>query len=171
MTTGDQFLLVIDAKLITGPTDPDYGRLTWSYRSIHPATLGDPLIGFLPPNDFPPLGEGSVSFNVKLQPGLSFGTQFGSAAVIIFDANAPIATNPWFNEIASPTGLNITNNAGIIELTWFGAPGEWILEETPSLNSPITWSTVAATPISIPIGRQCVSLLPLGQHKFFRLRK
>ena len=102
-TTTDQLLLVLKASLITNPADPNYGRLTWSYRSLDPATLASPLnpfLGFLPPNQLPPLGEGSVKFTVKAQPALLSGTQIGSAAVIIFDANLPISTVPWLNEIA-----------------------------------------------------------------------
>lgn len=102
-TTTDQLLLVLKAELITNPADPDLGRLTWSYRSLDPATLArplDPFLGFLPPNQLPPLGEGSVKFTVKAQPGLPSGTQIGSAAIIIFDANLPISTAPWLNEVA-----------------------------------------------------------------------
>jgi hypothetical protein len=173
-TTDDQLLLVIDAKLITNPADPDYGRVTWSYRSLDPATLSTPsyvLLGFLPPNKLPPLGEGSVKFTVKLQSGLAFGTQFGSAAVVIFDQNPPIFTNPWFNEISPPVALSISNNMGQIELTWVGAPGDWILKETTQLGSAAEWTTVNTAPISISGGRQLVPLESLDQQKFFRLQR
>ena len=102
-TTTDQLLLVLKAELITNPADPNLGRLTWSYRTLDPATLAlplDPFLGFLPPNQLPPLGEGSVKFTVKARPGLPSRTQIGSAAVIIFDANLPISTEPWLNEVA-----------------------------------------------------------------------
>jgi hypothetical protein len=174
VTTDDQILLVIAAKLITNPTDPDCGRVTWSYRSLDPVTLSTPddvLLGFLPPNRLPPIGEGSVKFSVKLKPGLVFGTQFGSAAVIIFDQNQPIFTNPWFNEISPRVALNISNNLGQIELTWVGAPGDWILEGTTQLGSAAEWIQVSTTPISISGGRQLVPLEPLDRKKFFRLRR
>ncbi len=173
-TTGDQILLVIDAKLITNPADPDYGRVTWSYRSLDPATLStplDPLLGFLPPNQLPPMGEGSVKFTVKLQSGLALGTQFGSAAVVVFDKNAPIFTNPWFNKISPPATLMVTQNLGQIDITWVGASGDWILEETTPLGSAAVWTQVISTPISISGGRQLVSLSPIDQQKFFRLRQ
>ena len=98
-----QILLLIDARLVTDPLAIDYGRLNWSFRSLDPGTLGtpnNPLLGFLPANRFPPEGEGSVKFTVKARSGLAIGTQIGSAAVIVFDRNAPLLTQPWGNEIA-----------------------------------------------------------------------
>jgi hypothetical protein len=171
-TQGDEFLVDVEAALITDPANPDYGRVTCSYRSLDPFTLATPIDvdnGFLPPNQFPPLGEGSVKFTVKPHSGLALGTQFGTAAEVIFDSNLPLFTNPWFNTIGVPVQLSVAYNLGQIQITWPGNPGDWTLEENNDLTHPSGWSPVATAPVSIAGGLQQVTLDPIAQQLFFRL--
>jgi RHS repeat-associated protein len=72
------------------------GLVTWTFRSLDPATLdlpSDALAGFLPPNDAAGSGVGFVSYHLRPQTGLATGTAIRSVAAIVFDTNAPIATN------------------------------------------------------------------------------
>lgn len=172
-TTADQMLLVVKAELVTDASSPDYGRLTWSYQTLDPLTMLSPLdpdLGFLPPNTVSPVGEGSVKFNVKLWSSVAPGAQFGSAAVIIFDANAPIFTNPWFNRKAAPVGLTIRRNLDQVEIEWPGTPGTFTLEQTSELGANAAWTPVIAAPVSVPVGLQRVTLTADGDQKYFRLR-
>jgi hypothetical protein len=78
------------------------GALTCRFRSLDPVTLDpidDPLGGFLPPNQTPPEGEGSLTFAVQAKPALPSGTRIANVAQIFFDANAPIDTPEWFNTV------------------------------------------------------------------------
>lgn len=58
----------------------------------------DPYAGFLPPNIVPPIGEGRVSFSVRLQPSIQDNTAVTNKAHIYFDDNASIVTNDWQNK-------------------------------------------------------------------------
>jgi hypothetical protein len=60
--------------------------LTWVFDSIE-----------LPPNANPPEGEGWVQFTVKPKADLPTGTALKNRAVIVFDVNAPLATNTALN--------------------------------------------------------------------------
>jgi hypothetical protein len=76
--------------------DRQSGVLSWRLRTLDPVTLDyptDPLAGFLPPNDAYGRGQGFVSFSAKPKPGLTTGTVITNAAIIVFDAEAPITTN------------------------------------------------------------------------------
>ncbi len=174
-TVLDQMLVVIDAALINDPLSPDYGRINWSYHTLDPATMatpGNPLLGFLPPNTLPPIGQGSVKFNVQLNPGLANGTQMGGAAEIIFDANAPIWTAPWFNRIVQPVALDIRRitNSASLRLEWIAPAGLFKLESTPQLGAGATWTNVPGTPGTIG-ELQRVTIAPTnGMQRYFRLR-
>lgn len=92
---GQSLLVNVEANL-----DSPTGTLTWKFASIDPATgqpPADPLVGFLPPNVHPPEGEGSVLFTVLSRAGLATGTVARDQAVIVFDANPPLATPVWSN--------------------------------------------------------------------------
>lgn len=81
---------------VTADLNPETGVLTWELRSVDPQSGGLPrdlLAGFLPPNDDSRRGEGSVSYSVRLKPGLSAGTGVRNQASIVFDFNDPIITN------------------------------------------------------------------------------
>ena len=75
---------------------------TWRFVSIDPAT-GAPVSnvddGFLPPDVNPPIGEGTVNFTIQPRGGLPTRTAVANAAQIVFDTNAPLATNLWSNSI------------------------------------------------------------------------
>jgi hypothetical protein len=87
---------------IVAHLDRNTGLLTWSFRSIDPATGDlptDPRVGFLPPNTSPPEGDGSVLFTVKARSGLSTGTEVRNKATIVFDVNDAIETPEWKNTL------------------------------------------------------------------------
>ncbi len=172
-TTADQLLLAVNAALVTDPTDPNYGRITWSHRSLDPATMqtpANPLLGFLPPNTASPNGEGSVKFTVKLLPNLAPGTVVGSAAVIIFDANPSIATDAWLNEISGP-GLHIAPNGSLLKIWWQPAPGTWRLEQTSVLAPNAVWTVVSNPQVNQADGTIAVNVSKGGPRRFFRLHK
>lgn len=81
------------------------GHVEWRFSSLDPATglpTEDPLAGFLPPNETPPEGDGSVVFTVAPRAGLSTGTQITNQASIVFDTNDAILTPEWLNTINQP---------------------------------------------------------------------
>jgi hypothetical protein len=87
---------------IEGALDTTSSVLTWTFTSLDPSTMeptDDPTAGFLPPNDNPPEGEGSVSYFADLEDSLSSGASFGKAAQIVFDENDPIDTPVWSNTL------------------------------------------------------------------------
>ncbi|MEW5736243.1 MAG: hypothetical protein AB1921_15460 [Thermodesulfobacteriota bacterium] len=93
------FVLRIQAGLDAGT-----GRLTVRFKTIDPATgdlPADPLVGFLPPNQTPPQGEGSVLFSVQQKGTLPTGTVIGNQAAIVFDANPAMDTNSYTNTVDS----------------------------------------------------------------------
>jgi hypothetical protein len=84
------------------------GVVTWAFRSVDPATgllPDDPFHGFLPVDDETGRGEGSVNYFIRQLPGLETGTTLDAQASIVFDVNAPLATNTHTNTIdaAPPT--------------------------------------------------------------------
>jgi hypothetical protein len=85
----------IEAQL-TAQLDPQTGVVVWRFTSLDPTTqrlTTNQLAGFLPPDDASHRGEGSVSFFIRPKPGLAFGMTIANQATIVFDQNAPIATN------------------------------------------------------------------------------
>ncbi|MEN3000463.1 MAG: hypothetical protein ABDI19_01320, partial [Armatimonadota bacterium] len=77
--------------------DPNTRTLRVRYKGIDPNTGDYYEGGFLPPNQNPPHGEGSVVFRLRPLSSAPSGTQFVNRATIIFDphlgVNAPIVTN------------------------------------------------------------------------------
>ncbi|GIV09126.1 MAG: hypothetical protein KatS3mg019_1217 [Fimbriimonadales bacterium] len=77
--------------------DMDTRTLRVRYRGIDPNTGDYYEQGFLPPNQNPPQGEGSVIFRIRPSSAVASGTQFANRAVITFDphlgVNPPIVTN------------------------------------------------------------------------------
>jgi len=59
----------------------------------------DPFIGFLPPNNSSPQGEGFVSFSVGLKKELATNAEIRNKASIVFDTNKPIITNDYLNTL------------------------------------------------------------------------
>ncbi len=114
----DQNLIV----RIAAELDTAAGLATWTYTSIDPG-IGqpptDPSVGFLPPDETPPNGEGYVLYTVNPRAGLATAAQITNQATVVFDANQPITTTPWMNTIdntppqsqitaASPAGCPTT---------------------------------------------------------------
>ncbi len=78
------------------------GIIKWEFLSLNPETMNleeDPFIGFLPPNETSPEGEGFVSFSVGLKDELTTHAEIRNQATIIFDANEPIITNEYLNTL------------------------------------------------------------------------
>lgn len=83
----------------------------WVFESIDPATGAEPIdatMGFLPVRDtsinrfndsIPNKGEGFVEYSIKPKSNLNTGDTVRAQAGIIFDLNAPVLTNTWFNTI------------------------------------------------------------------------
>jgi len=112
VTIGDSILYVpsglraftLDLKLsrlnviarVSGKLDTIAGNIEWLFRSLDPKTLDDvedPDIGILPPNITSPVGEGNVTYMVKLKNKPQHGQQIKNKASIVFDANPAIVTN------------------------------------------------------------------------------
>jgi len=74
-------------------------QLTWLFTTLDKTTLqppGNPLLGFLPPNQTPPQGEGSVLFTIKPSASAPNGSTIQNGAVINFDGssqNTPVVAN------------------------------------------------------------------------------
>lgn len=97
MRPAQDLLVKIDAALNSAS-----GLVTWRFTTLDPLTgkvTDDPLLGFLPPNDAPPAGEGHVLFTVQPKLPVTTGTQICNQASIVFDFNARILTNPFCNTI------------------------------------------------------------------------
>ena len=109
-------LVKVEAGL-TGST------VKWTFTTLDPVTLAkttDVTAGFLPPS-----GEGSVAYSVAPKPGIATGTAIAGGASIVFDTNAPIATNVWSNLIddVAPTGsvTSLKRACDSVTATWSGS--------------------------------------------------
>ncbi len=109
--------------------DVSGGVVTWVFESIDPATWELPVFdGFLPPNDVPPEGQGTVSYSVTPLAGLASETAIGTGrtADIVFDDNAPIETADWVNTIDNAAPESHVETLGPLqatsrfEVTWTG---------------------------------------------------
>ena len=96
-TDGTPLLVEISAGI-----DQATGVVTWTFLSIDPSTGQLPLgvnDGFLPVENGTGRGIGSVSFDVTPKAGLVSGTTISNTVTVVFDTNAPIATNTTTNTI------------------------------------------------------------------------
>lgn len=86
----------------------------------------DPSVGFLPPDQNPPEGEGSVQFSIANKGALPTGTQIQNKATIIFDNNPAIPTNLWFNTldvdppVSAVQGLPSQETQATFNVSWSG---------------------------------------------------
>jgi RHS repeat-associated protein len=109
------------------------GVVTCTFTTIDPTTLdvptGDPLAGFLPPDDASQRGEGWVSYTINPLPALPTGTVINAKATVIFDAGLPdqssLDTAAIFNTIdaGAPTSSVSALPAlspGRFTLSWSG---------------------------------------------------
>ncbi len=104
----------------------------WRFSTIDPesgnATL-DPFGGFLPPNDSTGRGEGFVTYDIYLEPGVAAGTVISNQADIYFDQNEVISTNVWSNTVVSANAQSQVNSlppasAKSFLVSWNGSAGE-----------------------------------------------
>jgi RHS repeat-associated protein len=117
---------------ITAALDRATGVVTWTFHSVDPAT-GDtpanPIAGFLPVDDATGRGEAFVGYAVRAKAGLATGTPLPAQASIVFDVNAPLATNAVLNTIDAdaPTAavrpLPATTTDPNIVVSWAGTDG------------------------------------------------
>jgi hypothetical protein len=114
---------------VSGALNRETGIVTWSFRSVDPATgrlPDDVLAGFLPVNDGSHRGEGFVSYDVTPKSTLVSGTSIDQQASIVFDLNAPIVTNTFSNTIDAtpPTSavqpLPAATNRLVFPVAWTG---------------------------------------------------
>lgn len=105
------------------------GLLTVTFASLDPATGLAPTgvtDGFLPPNNNNHVGEGYMQYTVQANGGLTTGASIKGGASIVFDTNAPLATNSALNTIDSgaPTSnvnpLPVTTNSPSFTVSWSG---------------------------------------------------
>ena len=110
--------------------NPSTGVITWTMQSVDPTTdsaPANPLAGFLPPNNSANAGSGYVTFSVMPKKTLANGSTINNQASIIFDANAPIATNSVTNTVDSSTPtssvnpLPATTTSTAINVSWTGS--------------------------------------------------
>ena len=117
---------------VNAALNPQTRIVTWTFTSLDPHTLDlplDPGSGFLPPNRTPPEGDGWVTYFVQPKAGLATGTLVSAQASVVFDTNAPVATNVYTNllDTAAPTSHvnalpSIESNASFT-VTWAGNDG------------------------------------------------
>ena len=109
---------------ITASLSSSTGTVMWTFQSLDPNTSQpptNPLIGFLAPGT-----QGSVALNLTPKSGLATGGVLENQATIVFDANAPIATQQWTNMVdgnaptSSAGGLPTTENATSFSVSWSG---------------------------------------------------
>ncbi|MFT3882186.1 MAG: carboxypeptidase regulatory-like domain-containing protein [Gemmatales bacterium] len=88
------------------------GELVAVMQSIDPLTgqaTDDPAAGFLPPDDATGRGRGYLTFDIQAKSNLTAGTEIKNQASIVFDANAPLATNQSLNTIDTETPVTKVN--------------------------------------------------------------
>lgn len=104
------------------------GIVHWQFVAMDPGTnelTNDPILGFLPPNKLAPMGEGSVSYSVRLKNNLPDTTRISNRASIVFDYNLPIRTNTWINTLdkSAPTAVVEAieqQNDSVFTVRWTG---------------------------------------------------
>jgi hypothetical protein len=87
---------------VTAQLDRITRTVTWTFVALDPETLDlpiSPFVGFLPPDKIAGEGQGFVTFIVRPEEGLATGARIDAQASIIFDTNAPLATNVHVNTI------------------------------------------------------------------------
>jgi uncharacterized repeat protein (TIGR01451 family) len=130
LTLDDNILVRISATLDNNASSPTYGLAKWTFRSLELAPPHLPVqlanIGFLPPNDTAPEGQGSVSFSVTPFSNLASGDTVQNGASIVFDNNETITTPVWVNTIdvddpaSSVDPLPATQIAASFPVSWSG---------------------------------------------------
>ena len=89
--------------------DTERGVVSWFMRIVSPYgdsegwPYADDLTGFLPPNDPEThCGEGHLTYRIKVRDDAPSDVVISNSAVIVFDYNEPIETDPaWWNTVAT----------------------------------------------------------------------
>jgi hypothetical protein len=161
ITTADNIFVRVTGSVDQNNLSVTYGKVEWTFESLD-APGGNPPpinIGFLPPNNTQPEGDGGVTFTVTQKANLAPGTLITNVASIVFDVNAPILTPVWTNRIVIPSTLGITRTLdGMVRITWTGGT----LEQT-DLAAPTDWSDA-------PVQTSPWTFNPGEPQKFFRVR-
>ena len=98
-TNSDGSPLLVD---VSAGIDLATGVVSWTLRSVDPATGELPFgvdDGILGPENGTGNGTGSVAFTIEPNAGLASGTSFTNTASVVFDTNAPVATDTVTNTI------------------------------------------------------------------------
>ena len=97
---GQTFLVEIELGL-----HADTGQVFATFQTIDPNTdlPPDVLTGFLPPEDGTGRGLGYFSYLIKPKPTLPTGAVIHNVALITFDGNPAIATDPNTDEVRTIT--------------------------------------------------------------------
>lgn len=94
---GKNLILRMEARF-----DEVTGILKATYIGLDPKTMeqtSEILLGFLPPNQHPPQGEGGIAYSIQLKEEIANGATVKNEAAIYFDYNAPIPTPVWTNTV------------------------------------------------------------------------
>jgi hypothetical protein len=81
--------------------------------------------------------HGYVTYKIKLNQGLTGGTEIKNTGHIYFDYNEPVATNTTINTITSATGINEINKQGILKVYPNPAKDKLIVSVSKNGNSTI----------------------------------
>ena len=114
---------------VSAGVDLQTGQVFWTLNAIDLQTgelVASADEGLLPPNDPSHAGEGHVIYTIRPKAGVPTGTLVTNQAVIVFDTNEPIETNPTTNTVdglpptstvaALPAVVTDTN----VTVTWWG---------------------------------------------------
>jgi hypothetical protein len=107
---------------LTAGVDVQRNQAFWRYRSLDPQTrqeLRDVRAGFLPVNDSTGAGEGFVDFLVTPKEGSQTGDTIFAQASIVFDNNAPILTNQYFNVVDADQPSSAVDSVKVLSDTTF----------------------------------------------------
>lgn len=88
------------------------GVAEWYLRVVDESTADgwpvDPYAGFLPPNDAEGNGEGRLTYKIRVREDAPIGVVISNSAVITFDYNAPLVTDPaWWNIVEAVTNVTL----------------------------------------------------------------
>ncbi len=161
LTTADNIFVRVSGSIDQNQFSGTYGKVEWTFESLD-APGGNPPpinIGFLPPNNTQPEGDGGVTFTISQKANLAPGTLITNLASIVFDVNAPILTPVWTNRIVIPSTLGINRTqAGMVRISWSGG----VLEQA----STVTANDWTNSPVQISPW----TFDPAEPMKFFRVR-
>jgi hypothetical protein len=106
------------------------GVVTWTFRSIDPATglaPTDVFAGFLPPDNSTGRGQASVTYTVQPKANAAPGAPVNAQATVVFDVNPPLSTNTATNTIdngpptSSVNPLPAAETSSTFTVSWSGS--------------------------------------------------